>query len=50
MIFLRYSPKVFNLIDAVVDKTWQKLNTGSWKEVPSYFRDLYAYASFLKVF
>lgn len=36
-------------VDAVLEKTWESLHTGSWADTPDGIRKLYSHASLLKV-
>lgn len=36
-------------MEAVIDRTWEYLNIGNWDSVPSCYKDLYSYASLIKV-
>lgn len=36
-------------VDAVLEKTWESLHTGSWADASDRVRKLYSYASLLKV-
>lgn len=44
----RYNDKWFMLIDSVIDRLWEKLNTGKWQDVFESHRHLYAFASYIK--
>lgn len=48
MIF-RYSKDALEFVNSVIDRVWEQLNVGNWKDVPECLRDVFAYASFLKV-
>lgn len=36
-------------VEAVLEKVWESLHTGSWADVPNDTRKLYSHASLLKV-
>ncbi|KAK7574138.1 hypothetical protein V9T40_011329 [Parthenolecanium corni] len=44
----QYSKDALEFINSVIDRVWEQLNVGNWKDVPECLRDVFAYASFLK--
>ena len=44
----KYFDTCLSLSDIILDRTWEKLNTGHWKDVDISWRYLYSYASLLK--
>lgn len=44
-----YSLDEMSSVQAVIDLTWEKINTGYWKDVDISWRKLYSYASIVKV-
>lgn len=41
--------QLFYIIDAILDKNWENLNTGHWKDVSNETRRMYSITSFIKV-